>query len=140
MLKPFNLALLAKQGWRLQMTNNTLVYRVFKARYFKDCVFVHASLGNRPSYVWRSIYAAQEIVRKGMRWNVGNGQKIRIWEDKWIPNSHSSKVISPTVLYPKISMVNDLIDVEDKGWDFSLLKRIFLPFEVEIIGGIPLST
>ena len=37
-------------------------------------------------------------------------------------------------------MVSDLIDVEDKGWNFSLLKRVFLPFEAEIIGGIPLST
>ena len=122
------------------MANNTLVYRVFKARYFKDCDFVHASLGNRPSYVWRSIYVAKEIVKKWMRWNVGNGQKIRIWEDKWIPNSPSSKVISPRVLYPQISMVSDLIDVKDKGWNFSLLKCIFLPFEAEIIGGIPLST
>ena len=37
-------------------------------------------------------------------------------------------------------MVSDLIDVEDKGWNFSLLKHVFLPFEAEIIGGIPLST
>ena len=97
------------------MANNTLVYRVFKAHYFKNCYFVHASLGNRPSYVWRSIYAAQEIVKKWMRWNVGNGQKIQTWEDKWIPNSPSFKVISPRVLYPQISMVGDLIDVGDKG-------------------------
>ena len=33
-----------------------------------------------------------------------------------------------------------MIDVEDKGWNFSLLKRVFLPFEAEIIGDIPLST
>ena len=59
LLKPFNLALLAKHSWRLQMADNTLVYRVFKACYFKDCDFVRASLGNKPSYVWRSIYAAQ---------------------------------------------------------------------------------
>ncbi|XP_075669956.1 uncharacterized protein LOC142639698 [Castanea sativa] len=64
----------------------------------------------------------------------------QIWEDRWIPNFSSSKVISPRVLYPQISMVSDLIDVEDKGWNFSLLKCIFLPFGAKIIGGIPLST
>ena len=37
-------------------------------------------------------------------------------------------------------MVSDLINVEDKVWNFSLLKCIFLPFEAEIIGGVPLST
>ena len=33
-LKLFNKALLAKQGWSLQMGGNSLVYRVLKAKYF----------------------------------------------------------------------------------------------------------
>ena len=33
-LEPFNLALLAKQGWRLQIGKDSLVYRVFKVKYF----------------------------------------------------------------------------------------------------------
>lgn len=48
LLKPFNLALLAKQGWKLQMCQNSLVYMVLKARYFPDCDFFQASLlGNK---------------------------------------------------------------------------------------------
>ena len=35
-LKAFNLALLAKQGWHLQTTTNSLVFRVFKAHYFPN--------------------------------------------------------------------------------------------------------
>ena len=67
LLKPFNLALLTKQGWRLQLAQNSLVYRMFKVRYFKDYDFINASLGNNPSYIWRSILSAQGIVRKGVR-------------------------------------------------------------------------
>ena len=33
-LKLFNLALLAKKGWRLQVGHDSLVYRVLKAKYF----------------------------------------------------------------------------------------------------------
>lgn len=33
-LKAFNLALLAKQAWRLQTNTQSLVYRVLKAQYF----------------------------------------------------------------------------------------------------------
>lgn len=81
LLKPFNLALLLKQRWKLQLAQNSLVYKVFKARYFKDGDFIHASLGNNSSYIWRRILSAQGIVRKGVRWRVGNGRCIRIWED-----------------------------------------------------------
>ena len=58
-LNQFNLALLAKQGWRLQVMHDSLVlvYGLFKARYFPHTDFVHASMGNCPSYAW-SIMAA----------------------------------------------------------------------------------
>ncbi|XP_075645524.1 putative mitochondrial protein AtMg00310 [Castanea sativa] len=71
-LKEFNLALLAKQGWWLQTGQKSLVFRVFKAKYFPRCDFINATLGNNPSYTWCSIMAAQNIVKEGIRWRVGN--------------------------------------------------------------------
>ena len=62
-LKLFNMALLAKQGWRLQMGHDSLVFKVLKVKYFSRGDFIHASLGHNPSYTWRSIMAAQNIVR-----------------------------------------------------------------------------
>ena len=73
-LKFFNLALLAKQGWRLQVGHDSLVYR--EVKYFPRCEFIHASLGNNPSYSWRSIMAAQSLAKEGLRWRVGNGESI----------------------------------------------------------------
>lgn len=35
--------------------------------------------------------------------------------------------------------MSDLIDVDRKSWKMDLLKQVFMPFEVENIGGIPLS-
>ena len=56
--KTFNLALLAKQGWKLQTNTSSLVYKVLKAKYFPDSDFLGVELGSRPSYAWRSILAA----------------------------------------------------------------------------------
>ena len=56
-LKAFNLALLAKQGWRLQQGRNSLFYRVYKNNYFLDKDFIHAKKGHHPSFAWRSIWA-----------------------------------------------------------------------------------
>ena len=67
-LKLFNLALLVKQGWRLQTNSSLLFYRVYKAKYFPRCDFIEASLGSQPSFAWRSIWAAQDIVKRGLRW------------------------------------------------------------------------
>ena len=62
-LKAFNIALLAKQGWRLQSNTRSLVYHVLKACYFPDRDFLHAELGRTPSYAGRSIMAAQDVVK-----------------------------------------------------------------------------
>lgn len=54
-LKAFNLALLSKQGWQLQTYTNSLFHRVFRAKYFPEGDFLSATIGNKPSYAWRSI-------------------------------------------------------------------------------------
>lgn len=43
--------MLGKQGWRLCTNTDSLVSRVFKARYFADENFLTAKLGTNPSYV-----------------------------------------------------------------------------------------
>ena len=93
--KALNLAFLAKQGWRMLENPNALVHRVYKAKYFANESFLNAQVGRRPSYVWRSIMAAKDIIMKGSQWCIGKGQKVHIWEDRWIPNLDSFKVISP---------------------------------------------
>ena len=64
-LKDFNLALLTKQGFRLQNNIDLLVYKVFKARYFTNGDFLIAELNDYPSFAWRSVMVAQNLVRHG---------------------------------------------------------------------------
>lgn len=138
-LKAFNLALLAKQGWRLSQNPNSLTYRVFKAKYFVDCSFMDAQVGKKPSYVWRSIMAARETVEKGSRWCIGNGRTVEIWHDRWIPTSDNFKVISPKGSDGELVKVVQLIDGETGVLKVDLIKKTFLPHEAETILRIPLS-
>ena len=74
-----DLKLFTKQGWNLQMGSNSLIYRVLKAKYFPTCDFIHSSIGNNPSYTWRSLISTQGLVNEGLRWRVGNGANIKVW-------------------------------------------------------------
>ncbi|XP_060962336.1 uncharacterized protein LOC133032418 [Cannabis sativa] len=93
-LHDFNLSLLCKQGWRLFSRLDSLVSKIFKARYYRNGTFLNAELGSNPSFVWRSIYETQEIVRKGARCRVGDGSRINIVLDLWLPNEDNPRVTS----------------------------------------------
>ena len=98
-LKAFNLALLAKQGWRIIQNPHSLVHKVFNAKYFMDSPFEEAELGRRPSYAWRSIIAARQVIDRGSRWCIGNGVSVSIWKDRWIPKLESFKATSPHAVH-----------------------------------------
>ena len=72
-LQAFNLAMLAKQGWRILTNPNSLMARVYKAKYFPHVDVLNSKKGSNPSYAWRSIHNSLEVIRKGTRWRVGNG-------------------------------------------------------------------
>ena len=139
-LKAFNLALLAKQGWRIQENPDSLVHKVFKAKYFTGSTFMEAQMGKRPSYIWRSILSAREVITRGSRWVIGNGRRVHIWNDRWLPVVDKYKVISPKVqIRGGVEMVLGLMDDEGRGWNAELIRTIFLPHEAEVILGIPIT-
>lgn len=96
-------------------------------------------LGGQPSYAWRSIHAAQALVRRGMRWQVGNGEHINIWRDKRLPTSKTYKVVTPERGNTPVTMACDLIDNESKEWKVDMVHQNFLAQDVKVILSIPLS-
>ncbi|XP_030949032.1 uncharacterized protein LOC115972957 [Quercus lobata] len=113
-LKAFNLALLAKQGWWLIQNTESLAHRVLKARYFLNSNFLEAQIGKKPSYTWRSLMDAKEVLRRGLRWNIGNGRRAKIWADRWIPILNSFMVASPKPQNFEGELVETLLDCESE--------------------------
>ena len=132
-LKTFNLALLAKQGWRIYQDLDSLARRVLKAKYFPDSNFLEAQLGKNPSYTWRSLVDARGVLHRGLRWNIGNGQKAKIWTDRWIPTLNSFMVISPRPQNAENELVKTLLDRDLGRWNTSAVRNNFLPYEAMTI-------
>jgi ribonuclease HI len=138
-LHGFNKALLAKQGWRLVHDPNSLVGRIFKAKYFHGGSFLQAKTGSRPSFAWRSILGARELLKEGLQWRVGDGKSINIWGDKWIPRPTTYAIQSLSSLLQRDAKVAELIDPQTKSWNVALIKENFNEQETGLICNLPLS-
>lgn len=123
-LRDFNLSLLSKQRWRLQSRPDSLVSRVFKVRYYKSGDFLNAELGHNPSFLWRSIHEAQQLVKLGARRRVGSGESIDILSDAWLPSMDNPKV---TTVHPNLigAKVASLMMEGELAWDSDLVRDMF---------------
>jgi hypothetical protein len=113
---------------------------IFKEKYYPNGEFLQAKLGSRPSFAWRSIFNARGVLEAGLRWRVGNGEKIKIWGDKWLPPPSSSLFFSPYHGLDSSARVCDLIDPITRWWNLQLLHNIFTPEEVARICSVALSS
>lgn len=111
----FNQALVAKQGWRLLQFPNSLVSKVLQVRYYKNSNFLAANACFNPSFIWRRILWGKQVIKKGIRWCIGNGKRIAVYKDKWLLKPDTFKPISPPTLHVDAIMGN-LINTENQ-WD-----------------------
>ena len=138
-IQAFNLAMLAKQGWRILTNPDSLMAWVFKAKYFPFDDVLNSKIGSNPSYAWRSIHNNLEVIRRGTRQRVGNGRRIHIWDDRWLPTPSTHKVISPQADYGDFPTVSSLIDNDTRWWKIDVINATFLPHEASTILKIPLN-
>lgn len=132
-LEMFNLALLAKQGWRLLQRPDTLAATIFQEKYFPNGSFLDSNLGRKPSYVWRSIWNAKPLLKEGLVWRVWDGTSIRIWDDRWLPTPGSHLVQSPVRILWTEAKVCELLDTNTNWWNTSLVHNVFGEEEARMI-------
>jgi hypothetical protein len=137
-LHTFNLAMLAKQSWRLISSPDSLCARVLRAKYFPSGNLLKAGPKKGSSFTWQSILEGLKTFKRGHIWRVGDGRNINIWSDHWIPSSASRKVETRRGQCI-LRTVDELINPHTGTWDEELINSIFSPFDVEQILRIPLS-
>ncbi|KAA3472069.1 reverse transcriptase [Gossypium australe] len=137
-LDHFNIALLAKQGWRIINYPNSLLTQVLKAKYFPNSEFINARMGNSPSLTWRSVWAAKGLLENGLCWRVGKGNQISIWEDRWIPGGEMINR-SNDGENTEIKLVADLIEMSTRSWKRELIENTFPEHIAQKILQIPLA-
>ncbi|CAN1161426.1 Uncharacterized mitochondrial protein AtMg00310 [Linum perenne] len=132
----FNLALLAKQGWRILMNPEALWVKLLKSIYFPRTDFLTAKKGARPSWIWASIFKARDVVALGAFKRVGDGTSININDDPWIPSL-------PKFTTPfngcSDQMVSEWINPVAREWDLNRFERFFSPQATRAILSVPIG-
>lgn len=129
----FNQSLLAKQAWRIWAYPNTLVAQVFKHKYFPQVDFLDSSLRQNGSYNWSSIWSSKSLFKEGLGWRVGDGRKIRVWQDKWILEKEVCRPPLNNLLDVQDRTLDSLIDEHTNYWNVSLIDSIFDEHDCKII-------
>ena len=68
---------------------------------------------------------AQELVKEGVMWKVGNGRDVKVWGGRWLPCSSSHVVISPRLFLHEDTQVGELIHTDAMCWKFCHVLEIF---------------
>ncbi|KAA3469396.1 reverse transcriptase [Gossypium australe] len=134
----FNKALLAKQAWRLFAQPDCLLAKVLKARYYPKTNFLSAKVGSYPSFTWRSICVARELIADGLLWRIGNGRSVNIWNDPWVPGPGRSW-LSVQNISTHWSTVNQLIDEHSFTWKEDIIYKLVDCDQAKRILSIPLA-
>jgi hypothetical protein len=135
----FNNALLARQGWRIMQEPNSMAAQILKAKYFPSSTFLKAPMGSKPSFAWRSLCNAKDLLLQGLVWRIEDGKSVKICGDRWLLTPTSFSVQSCPRILDASSHVAYLIDQEQRSWILTLLQEIFTEEEAKTIANIPLS-
>jgi hypothetical protein len=119
-LRDLNISLLASWLKRYNKDKEKLWKELIDFKYAtaKPNIFLFDTI-DASSFFKGFMWAAQ-VVRMGYKWKVGNGMKIRLWEDNWLGSS--SLAIQ---FWPLYRIVNEKGKTLAELWDGVNLKCTF---------------
>jgi hypothetical protein len=112
------------------------VASIFHEKYYPEANFLTSNLGRRLSYAWRSIWSSKVLLQAGLIWRVGDGERIKIWKDRWVPLPTTYAIQTPVRILDSEARVSSLINRDTKWWDTQLVHSVFRKEEADLICSI----
>ena len=100
-LRSLNIALLSVWILRYQLNKDTIWTKIvdFKYRAENPNVLCCSYVGTSP--FWKGVLWAMQAAKRGIHWKLGDGSKVRFWEDQWVGNT------SLAILYWPLYVINE---------------------------------
>lgn len=134
----FNLALLARQAWRILQEPHSLSARILKAVYYPHSEFLESEVGSPASQVWHSISEGIEMLKVGPIKHIGNGNTTSIWNENWITCKYNNRPTCSPSDNPPV-LISELMCSVTRTWNVQALNQYLLPMDAKIVRQIPVS-
>ncbi|KAF7826245.1 reverse transcriptase [Senna tora] len=134
----FNLAMLAKQCWRILSCPEEPWVKILKGIYFPNKGFLEAGRGARASWAWSSLLEGRKLLESGLCRSIGSGSSVKFWSDPWVPSLEGFRISSPP---PNAEASNQLVAdfIVDGCWDAGKVISVVSSVEAQAICSIPIS-
>jgi hypothetical protein len=133
-LYSFNLAMLCKQVWMLNVDPNSLCAQVLKAKYYPSDDILNAGPNTGSSFTWQSIVGGIQTFKRGLIWRIGDGETVNIWSP-WIPSSANRKIMNQrgTCVLSKASELIDRLPANGINSCYQVFTRLIFTFLIVIM-------
>ena len=80
------------------------------------------------SWICKSLFSCNKLIKKGMCYKVGDGRSINIWDDPWVPKEPDFRPKLKVGVTPNNLLVAELIHHDLRQWD---REKFFDLFETQ---------
>ncbi|GAA0157741.1 hypothetical protein LIER_14941 [Lithospermum erythrorhizon] len=136
LLVHMNTTLLAKQASRLVEDPGSMLALAYK----RGTIRIQTSRMLRLDMLFPirgGILQSKEVLRRGCKWILGDGNTVHIWQDSWVKGDSADRLISPAPLGFEQARVVLLMDIEGKRWDVDVVRSLLLPCKIELVLKMP---
>lgn len=139
MARDYNLAMLAHGFRRLEtpLTQKRAMKVLAGKHMNEDDDFMHARTTGLCSSNWRGIAQTRPFLKKGLKWNVGNGTNVNFWFNWWVGEGPLVHARSHAHLpFDANSTVSNFI-LDNGEWDLDSLAAFLPPAKLDEIRAVP---
>ncbi|KAI9124740.1 hypothetical protein K1719_004662 [Acacia pycnantha] len=116
-----NEALLGRVAWNLISKPNNLCSLVLSGKYKKKCNFLECC--KTDSELWRKLTQLWPSIVENIYWDIGDGNEVKFWEDKWVEDKGSLARKCLGQLSEEVKRVTVSEMLNERGeWDMERLQ------------------
>lgn len=139
--KEINWAMLEKLAWRVMNSDGEVWCDVLRFKYrVKEEDKADLRLKARSSQVWKGVVWGSELVRRGLKWSVGNDKRIVFWKDIWLGDKPLREELQTLIGAEELELKDEQYWDETPGWRWGNLVQKLSTMQMVRLGGVMLST